>query len=728
VYIVTILAAVLSHASETVPVAKIPSSFPPARESFAIQDRIVGAYFFHWYTTTSGQQSGPWPPMEGRRRWTGEPSSWKPLIMQLMAANIDIIWVHLMNEYEPQRENFFRALCSMRAEGHDVPKVAPFLDPELTWRDESRIDLIVDANKDRFCAPYIRFFRQYFKANPDTHADLYLARIDGRVVLGTWHMHLRFHNMEHLSRHDVESRLRAALASEHRLFDKGYYLVTQAEQRYEGKSTVLAWADERVHQFDDTTHYIQSTLHGAITATQIKPGYWDQNYRAPGAFLPRDGGRPYRDAWSAVDRRTVQRVYIESFNEYDEGTGIYAASVIQGPARRGASEQHSDTWSANADPWEYLKITARAARGFNVSPDYDASILAHGLPNRLSPGQRVTASVLVRNDGDVAWDAAQGVVLADQEGAFGLAPGAIPVAVESANDHWLTSRVFRGSPITVHVTLTAPQIPGLYKSNWRMHSEDAGWFGKALDHRIQVGDPKGRGVEAVKFGWLAAIAAIFAAIWWLRRYLDKRATMILLAFLSSSNSASAQVTNDLFDVSRGTKVVSASDTLPEFGPEGILGGSTPGESNSGATIFKDDGRSFVEFQTLAPVEIEGVELFVRGDNLEPGAPRSVDTFSLHADCDGDGSFETVLVDHAPPLNNGTCNRYLFAPVTAAMFRAEFTPGSTTRGDRSGPRVVELDAVAAADGMVWLWGAATASSVLLALALGWAYWRRRPTAG
>ncbi|HVC93320.1 MAG TPA: formylglycine-generating enzyme family protein, partial [Pirellulales bacterium] len=51
---------------------------------------------------------------------------------------------------------------------------------------------------------------------------------------------------------------------------------------------------------------------------------------------------------------------------------------------------------------------------------------------------------------------------------------------------------------------------------------------------------------------------------------------------------------------------------------------------------------------------------------EPAAPRSVDTFTLRADCDGDGSYETVLVDRAPPRNDGTPNRYLFAPVGNAV--------------------------------------------------------------
>ena len=32
----------------------------------------------------------------------------------------------------------------------------------------------------------------------------------------------------------------------------------------------------------------------------VKPGYWDQNIRNPGEFLPRNGGSHYTAAWSSV--------------------------------------------------------------------------------------------------------------------------------------------------------------------------------------------------------------------------------------------------------------------------------------------------------------------------------------------------------------------------------------------------------------------------------------------
>src|SRR5207237_375879 len=104
------------------------------------------------------------------------------------------------------------------------------------------------------------------------------------------------------------------------------------------------------------------------------------------------------------------------------------------------------------------------------------------------------------------------------------------------------------------------------------------------------------------------------------------------------------------------------------------------------------GPNFVEFKTAAPVNVKRVELFIRADNRMPGGPRSVDKFTLTADTDADGTFETVLVDHQSPKNDTSASTYDFQAVTASAFRAEFTSGATAQDPRGGPRIVELDAM------------------------------------
>ena len=94
---------------------------------------------FHWFTANGGQLTGPWRPIEGRTNWTGTPDWWKGQIKQMMMANIDVLYVHLIPElWRRQRVNLFIALNQLRAEGYDTPKIAPFLDPMITWDGKSR--------------------------------------------------------------------------------------------------------------------------------------------------------------------------------------------------------------------------------------------------------------------------------------------------------------------------------------------------------------------------------------------------------------------------------------------------------------------------------------------------------------------------------------------------------------------------------------------------------------
>ncbi|MCK5853437.1 hypothetical protein KAH27_10455, partial [bacterium] len=94
---------------------------------FDLEEHIISTSFFHWYTATAGQLSSPWIASDGRENWTGEPGWWKTQIKQVMLANIDVMYVHLIPSMEQQRINLFRALSEMRYDGYDVPKVVPFL-------------------------------------------------------------------------------------------------------------------------------------------------------------------------------------------------------------------------------------------------------------------------------------------------------------------------------------------------------------------------------------------------------------------------------------------------------------------------------------------------------------------------------------------------------------------------------------------------------------------------
>jgi len=460
----------------------VPSLYTPA-PSFNKKSKVVSTSFFHWYTSVEGQVSGPWLPFEGRPAWTGEPDWWEGQIKQTMMANIDMLYVHLIPSMEQQRMNFFMALNQLRSEGYDVPRIAPFLDPIITWNGKPNPNLATAVGKDDWVDQYIRFFNQYARANDDAYAADYLAKFDGRVVLDSWHPQLNLDNVTMLKRKDVMARLVLEFGSDS-VFSNDIYMVSTVNS-----SPAYAFADEKVYQFEVHEYFDRNRFNGIKTA-QVKPGYWDQNVRDPGYLLPRDGGKHYIRAWKSVNRdSSLSRVYVESFNEYDEGSGIYAADPNGSPwLKPGSGNTESDTWSSSNDPYEYIHTTAAGAAAFNDVPANDAQIIWNNFPDRMYVGQTQVVSVVVRNAGDVSWTAAAGYQFGDRAGTAALfgAGGRYPLD-DNADEIPIYGGIFRGRPKTFEITLVAPTAPGTYTTRWGM-VQDGGveWFGDDLVRVITV--------------------------------------------------------------------------------------------------------------------------------------------------------------------------------------------------------------------------------------------------
>jgi len=162
-------------------------SYPPLYtqgDTFNLNSHIVSTSVFCWYTSAGGQLSGPWLPLEGRANWTGETDWWKKQIKQIMTANIDVLYVHLIPQMEQQRVNLFRALSEMRAQGYDVPKIAPFLDPLITWNIYGTTpDLATTAGKDEFVGEYIRFLNSISASIPIHLRTVILNRLTAALYL-----------------------------------------------------------------------------------------------------------------------------------------------------------------------------------------------------------------------------------------------------------------------------------------------------------------------------------------------------------------------------------------------------------------------------------------------------------------------------------------------------------------------------------------------------------------
>jgi Ig-like domain from next to BRCA1 gene len=480
--------------------AQAPATlFSPAPEAFTTSSHIVSTDVFNWFTSDGGQLSGPWQPLEGRAAWTGTVAFWEDQIKQMMSANIDVIYDHLIPEFDDQRVNLFQALNDLRSQGYDVPKVAPFLDPLITWSNQPNPDLATTAGKDAFVGEYIRFFQEYYSVNKDPDADSYLAQMNGRVELDTWHVKFNTDNFTSLTRADVESRLASAFGAAHPVFNHGVYMITTALN-----PPTLTFADEQFPQFEINA-YNSTVIFNGYTATQLKAGYWDQNVRDPGSQLPRDGGTHYTAAWAQVlANPAVHQVNIESWNEYDEGSGIYRANPGAPFIQPGSGNTNTDTWSTTNDPLQYIKTTAANARLFNDSPDRNAQILWHNLPTQMKPGEVLDVSVTVRSLGDLSWTAAQQFKFGQED----FRPGEVVFGTgrslldDTKDEIPIYGGIFRGRPVTFQLELVAPTTPGTYLTHWSMLQENVAWFGQELDWTIQV-VPEPNGLALATFGLVA---------------------------------------------------------------------------------------------------------------------------------------------------------------------------------------------------------------------------------
>ncbi len=415
---------------------------------FARFQPFVGTTVFHWFGPTEGNVRGPWQPVGGRQVWDGTVEFWKRQIHEMMLANIDAIYLHLIPTYESYRVNFFKAYGHLRRMGWDVPKIAPFLDPFGIWR-EAPIDLATDEGKEIFVGEYIRFFDQYFAENDDEQAASFLLMVDGRLCISTWWVSL-LRNVQALTRDDVEFRLRARFASRIPQLAQGIYTMTTALIDPD-----LTFSDERMVMFSGYAYAIHS-VHKDVDVWHVQAGYWDQNIRSPGYLMPRDGGKNYRRAWDivAANMPYVGRVYIESWNEYDEGSGIYAADP-GGPFVDPAQHTNTDTFSDRGDPYEYVLTTAEGAAKINGRPAKAGQILASQM-QRENAGQRSILHAWVRNEGNVRW-------LSTSAPSLRLTAGGASRSVSLA-DSWVDASplgVVRGEVVLVTVAIEESEADGL---------------------------------------------------------------------------------------------------------------------------------------------------------------------------------------------------------------------------------------------------------------------------
>lgn len=151
--------------------------------------------------------------------------------------------------------------------------------------------------------------------------------------------------------------------------------------------------------------------------------------------------------------------------------GEPAVFTVAGTAPATAGSQ-SFQWQMFADGLGFFG-DATAARSITVLPPAITSAIPVSVtaPTTLVAGQRFTATVVLRNNGNVTWPASGVVGLVAQAPASNAVWGVSRVPLNNA--------VAPGEETTFTISGTAPTVLGNYPFQWQMVSDDLGFFGDA---------------------------------------------------------------------------------------------------------------------------------------------------------------------------------------------------------------------------------------------------------
>jgi len=453
--------------------AELPKYLGTPGSAFKSSERTVGIYVFHWYSPRAGQTKSVWKPLEGRENWDGSVDFWKRQVKDIMDANVDIMYVHLIDEHEDKRVNLFQAYADLRAGGYRPPSIVPFLDPAITFYGHGKhmpnVNMSIPRDRDAFSEQYARFYDQYFSVNTDEDAASYLGMMDGKPMLNVWSVGApQMKSKDALERQHVEGYLRERFPD---LFAKGVFMSSIIPDK-----TGLAWSDEWNRSF---VGYCGAYWLKDKGVASLKPGHYDTLDR----FLARDGGKGYAAAWDdIIADRSIQRVLLESWNEYTEGTGTYEVANLEPDWSDPGYKPHPDVWGES--PRTYIDITAEKAARFNTIPDLDAKVLWHNLPEKMKPGETAKVTMIVRNEGDREWSG--GLYLAQiQPGEGVFLERGIPLDF-AANEGPKYGGIFRGRPVRFDSEITAPEEPGEYSTKWGMTMLGGRPLGETVGWKIRV--------------------------------------------------------------------------------------------------------------------------------------------------------------------------------------------------------------------------------------------------
>ncbi|MBI2049114.1 MAG: hypothetical protein HYT29_01615 [Parcubacteria group bacterium] len=339
-------------------------------------EKLIGPVVFHWFTANSGQWTSPWIPIEGRRAWDGGVDFWKSQerLMRQAGFNMELFQVSYHNDL--QQKNHLLAISDNRRKMLSTPKIVPFFESAsfLSYSEEK--DLRTARGREDFYQVIKKWFEMYLEVFYGAQSSgrlldaSQLASIDRKVLVAVWYVPLKDNY--------VPSDFFRYLSGE-LLLDFGFEAFWSVHPNW------ISGGPDEINYLFTGPEPVQRSGRGA----DLLVGFWPPDRSYPSRrFLPRNNAESYKAGWDEIiaHKDSIDRVYVESWNEYAEGSGMYPAvpmshflkdgHLSSTPDARCWTEpchqvQERDSWGDS--PWLYIDITRQKIwELYGGSKDVDA--------------------------------------------------------------------------------------------------------------------------------------------------------------------------------------------------------------------------------------------------------------------------------------------------------------------------------------------------------------------
>jgi hypothetical protein len=460
--------------------------------SIADGRRSVGAWMFTWFTGDPSWECGSaWRPMGGFETWDGSVAWARDQLLDQLDAHIDVVGLQLDTASGAGNQgyrfdnivNVIEAARDLLEEGVLPPRLFPFLDTAIiSDHYQSSQGGMLDLSGDAGRAYFYGHAQAFYQAAETTFGSRLLAAGtarfgDGLPAVGTWHSE-SMTGVDNAAVLDFKARFSADFGS------ACYFIAHPNDWRD------FPAVDEITQMVGPPTHFLKVGRDGGGFPTiNVEAGFWNPTSNT--FYLPREGGTHFDQAWQSAQavRAEARHVWIDTWNETGEGSGIFAAEPLTYTANDAGPcddfvNRHDESWGP--DGRHYIDVTRAQASAWNDAPDLDAAPVASDLPDSMKPGEQRHVTIVMRNTGDVTWTA--------QSHRLGLTSDAAArdfhlAALASAQGDALSERfggVARGMPGVFTVLLTAPCMPGVHQVAFEIYDAQAGGFGSQLMKDITV--------------------------------------------------------------------------------------------------------------------------------------------------------------------------------------------------------------------------------------------------